>query len=203
MTITHIDFVLNHKPGILKVEYEPNQSAEKSGFDLFAGNGFDVKMCIGYPTMRARIESYDGMGYATACAWIQIVTRREFHSLKAAQPTTGLPSVDTHPTLADSGIPFFAFGFPAEIFDAPCNNLNGLAKLEWLADTFFVTMPTRANEYTISCLAGFRWGYTEYDLDGKRQVDISPLMVTGPVAWNQHLLLLQNQFSKWRYYESK
>lgn len=203
MTITRVPFVLNHKPGILEVEYEANQSAAKSGFDLFAGNKFDVEMCVGYPTMRARVESYEGVGYATACAWIQIVIRREFASLEAVEPAAIVPSVDTHPTLEELGVPFFAYGFPAEIFDAPCNNLNGLAKLEWIADTFLVTLPSRANEYTISRVVGFRWGYTEYDINEKRQVEISPLVVTDPAAWNQYLPLLQSQYVQWIYDESK
>jgi len=203
MTIENIPFVLSHKPGILEIEYETNQSAAKSGFNLFAGNGFDVEMCIGYPTMRAYIKSYKGTGYATACAWIQIVTRQEFASLDALEPANIEPSLDAHPTLAGLGVPFFAFGFPAEIFDAPCNNLNGLARLEWIADTFLVTMPSRANNHAISCLAGFRWGYFEYDLAGKRQVEISPLAVTDPAAWNQHLTLLRGQFGQWSYDESK
>ena len=202
MTIKKIPFVLNHKSGILEVKYEANQSTAKSGFDLFVGHGFNVGMCIGYPTMRAYIQSYAGTGYATACAWIQIVTRREFATLDALGPANVESSVDNHPTLEELGVPFFAFGFPAEIFDAPCNNLNGLAKLDWVADTFLVTMPTRVNEYTISSLAGFRWGYTEYDLDGKRQVEISPLSVTGPAVWNQHLSLLRNRFPEWRYDET-
>lgn len=202
MTMTTIPFTLNRKPGILRVDYESNQSAAKSGFDLFAGSGFDVEMCIGYPTMRARIESYEGTGYATACAWIQVVTRREFSSVEAMEPADVVTDVDTHPTLAESGVPFFAFGFPSEIFDAPCNNLNGLAKLEWVADTFFVTMPNRTNGYSIYRLAGFRWGYIEYDLDGKRQVEISHLVITGPAVWNQHLPLLRNQFSEWRFDET-
>jgi hypothetical protein len=203
MMMTSIPFVLNHKAGVLTVNYEANQSAAKSGFDLFAGIGFDIHMCMSYPTMRAHLESYEGTGYATACAWIQVVTRREFASLEAVEPAVIVPSVDTHPTLAESGVPFFAFGFPAEIFDAPCNNLNGLAKLDWIADTFLVTLPSRANDYTISRVAGFRWGYCEYDLAGKRQVEISPLVVTDPAAWNQHLSLLRGQFGQWRYDESK
>ncbi|MCG2783941.1 MAG: hypothetical protein L6461_02435 [Anaerolineae bacterium] len=202
MGIVNIAFVLNRKPGILEVEYEANQSAAKSGFDLFAGNSFDVEMCIGYPTMRAHIQSYEGTGYATACAWIQLVTRWEFAALDALEAADVVPSLDAHPTLEELGVPFFAFGFPAEIFDAPCNNLNGLAKLEWVADTFLVTMPSRTNNFAISRLAGFSWGYSEYDLDGKRKVQINPLAVTGPAVWNRHLSLLRNQFPKWRYDES-
>lgn len=203
MTNITIPFVLYHRPGVLSVNYAPNQSVAKSGFDLFAGNGFDVEICIGYPTMRAYVSAYEGTGYATACAWIQVVTRREFAALDVAEPINVETSLDTHPTLAELGVPFFAFGFPSEIFDAPCNNLNGLAKLEWVADTFLVTVPGRANNDTISRVAGFRWGYGEYDLDGKRLVEISPLVVSGPATWNRHLPFLQNQFKRWRYDESE
>lgn len=199
MTIATIPFVLNRKPGVLTVDYQANQSAAKSGFDLFAGIGFDVNACVGYPTMHARLDSHHGTGYAAACAWIQIVTRREYASLEAAAPSAVVPSVDTHPTLAELGVPFFAFGFPPEIFDAPCNNLNGLAKLEWTADTFLVTLPSRANDYAITRVAGFRWGYIEYDLGGKRQVELNSLGVTDQAAWNAHLPLLGREFGHWKF----
>jgi len=202
MTVTIIPFALNRKPGVLKVHYEVNRSLTETGFDLFAGNGFDVKICLGYPTMRAYVDSYEGTGYYTACAWIQIVTRREFALVETAEPMVVIPSVDTHPTLAELGVPFFALGFPSEIFDAPCNNLNGLAKLEWIADTFLVTLPSRANNHSISRVAGFRWGYCEYDLDGKRQVEINLLVVTDPARWNQHLPLLRSKFGQWKFNES-
>jgi hypothetical protein len=199
MSVTIIPFVLNRKPGALKICFEVNRSAAKSGVDLFAGRGFDVAMCIGYPTMHAYIESYEGSGYSTACAWIQIVTRREFVTVEAAEPVTINSSVDTHPTLAELGVPFFALGFPAEIFDAPCNNLSGLGKLDWIADTFLVTMPNRSNGNTISRVAGFHWGYCEYDLSSKRKVQVSPVMATDSASWNQHLALLRNQFHQWKF----
>jgi len=203
MTETLILFELNRKPGILKVCYDVSRSPTESGLDLFAAGSFDVKMCLGYPTMRAFVSSYDGKGYFTASAWIQIVTRREFASLDADAPVAIVPSVDTHPILAELGVPFFALGFPAEIFDAPCNNLNGLARLEWIADTFLVTMPSRANNHQISYLVGFRWGYVEYDLAGERQAESSPLVVTDVSAWRKHLPLLRSQFGRWQYQEAE
>ena len=203
MTETLIPFELNRKPGVLKVCYDVNRGPTDSGFDLFAGGGFDVTMCLGYPNMRAFVTSYEGKGYYTACAWIQIVTRREFVSLEAAEPVAIVPSVDTHPTLVELGVPFFALGYPAEIFDAPCSNLNGLARLEWIADTFLVTMPHRANDHHIAYIVGFRWGYVEYDLAGKRQAESSPLVVTDVLAWRQHLPLLRDQFGKWQYQEAE
>lgn len=199
MTVTTIPFELNRKSGILKVHYKANGSIAESGFDLFVGSGIDVDLCIGYPAMHAHVSSYKGRGYSTASAWIQIVTRREFTSVEAIEPVAVMSEVDTHPILAELGVPFFGMGFPAEIFDAPCNNLNGLAKLEWVADTFLVTLPSRANDDTISRVAGFRWGYIEYDLAGKRRVEINPLVVTDPAMWNLHLPILRSQYGKWKY----
>jgi hypothetical protein len=194
-----IPFNLNGKPGVLEVIYETNRSLTASGFDLLAGCGFDVNMCIGYPTMRAYVRAYEGTGYYTASAWIQIITRREFASVEGNEPTTIISSVDVNDTLDELGVPFFAMGYPAEIYDAPCNNLGDCGKLEWLADTFLVTMPSRINDNTIAPLAGYNWGYTEYDLDDKRRVEIKPLVVTGVPQWQRHLPLLRRQCSAWRF----
>jgi hypothetical protein len=199
MTITTIPFELNGKPGVLEVQYAPNRSITESGFDLLAGFGFDVNLSIGYPTMRAFVRSYEGTGYYTASAWIQIVTRREFASMDDAEPAAIISSVDVNDTLDELGVPFFAMGFPAEIYDAPCNNLGNCAKLEWIADTFLVTMPSRINDNLIIPLAGFRWGYIEYDRDGRRQVEITPLTVPGVATWADHLPLLRSQFGMWNF----
>jgi hypothetical protein len=199
MTITKIQFELNQKPGILEVHYQPNESIEDSGFDLLAGFGFDVNMAIGYPTMRGFVSTYQGRGYYTASAWIQIVTRREFASAESDLPQAEIVSVDVNPSLHELGVPFFAMGFPAEIYDAPCCNLGDARKLTWIADTFLVTMPSRINDNTIAWIAGYQWGYTEYAVDENRQVEIQPLVVTGESHWQQHLPLLQSQFDAWKF----
>jgi hypothetical protein len=199
MTITKIPFDLNHKPGILEVHYQPNQRIEDSGFDLLAGFGFDVNLSIGYPTMHGFVTTYQGSGYYTASAWIQIVTRREFATVDNEQSRAEIASVDVNPTLHELGVPFFAMGFPAEIFDAPCCNLGDAGKLTWLADTFFVTMPSRINDHTIFRIAGYQWGYTEYDQNEKRPVEILPLSVTDEATWQQHLPLLRRQFGAWKF----
>lgn len=199
MTITKIPFVLNRKPGTLIVEYKRNQSIAESGFDLLTGFGFDVNMAIGYPTMRGLVSAFEGSGYYTTSAWIQIITRKEFASIDSEQPVKIISSVDVNDTLADLGVPFFALGFPAEVYDAPCCNLGEAGKLAWIADTFFVTMPSRINDHTISRIAGYQWGYIEYDQDDERHVEILPVKVTDEAQWQQHLPLLKSQFSAWKY----
>lgn len=111
MTITIIPFILNHKPGTLQVRYKANSDAITSGFEIFAACGFDVERCIGYPTMHARLGSYEGAGYANACGWIQIVTRREYAAWEAAEPAAVVSSVDTHPMLEELGVPFLRLAF--------------------------------------------------------------------------------------------
>jgi len=199
MTMTNIPFVLNSKPGSLEVEYKPNSSIEESGFDLLAGFGFDVNMAIGYPTMRGYVSAYAGKGYYTASAWIQVITRWEFDTADSEKPDRIITEVDVNETLYALGVPFFAMGFPAEIYDAPCCNLGEAGKLTWIADTFFVTMPSRINNHTIHRLAGYQWGYVEYDKDVKQHVEILPLKVTDESQWQGHLPVLQSQFDGWQY----
>jgi hypothetical protein len=43
-------------------------------------------MCFGFPTMRAYIRAYEGTGYYTASAWIQIVTLHKFALLGDDEP---------------------------------------------------------------------------------------------------------------------
>jgi hypothetical protein len=63
-----------------------------------------------------------------------------------------------------------------------------------VADTFLTSMPSRANGDMIDRLASFRWGYIESDAQGRRRVELLPLEVTTPDAWNKHLALLQDEF---------
>lgn len=194
-----IPFTLNNKVGTVEVSYEENMSVNKSGFDLLKGLPFDVEMCKGYPTMKAYIKDYEGTGYYNSSAWIQIITDKYYLSLTDNVPCKVLSEVDINDNMRNLGVPFFAFGYPAEIYDAPCNNLGGYAKLEWIADTFLVTQPSRINEDTISYIAGFRWGYEEWDAEGRRNVRIVPIEITDCSIWKQYLPMLKDQFACWKF----
>lgn len=136
-----VPLVLNNRPGTIEVCYKENKSANESGFDLLKGLGFDVDMCIGYPTMHGYIKEYGGTGYSNASAWIQIITDKYYSSLQDGIPSEVLSELDINDNMRKLGIPFFAFGYPAEIYDAPCNNLGNFARLKWITDTFLVTQP--------------------------------------------------------------
>jgi len=197
--ITQIPFCLNDKKGIVEVCYEKNNSVHKSGFDLLSGLNFNAEMCIGYPTMRASIKSYEGTGYYTACAWIQIITDRFFSLVKDTSPKEIVSEVDVSNNMRKREVPFFSYGYPAEIYDAPCNNLGKYARLEWIADTFLVTLPSRMNNDIISYLVGFRWGYEESEIETNRHVKILPLEVTDSTVWNGHLAMLRDNFPNWNF----
>ncbi|MGE5551153.1 MAG: hypothetical protein ACM3ZC_11590, partial [Bacteroidota bacterium] len=72
-------------------------------------------------------------------------------------------------------------------------------RLEWIADTFLVTLPSRINDDTISYLLGFRWGYEESRDKGNHQVKVLPLEVTNHMMWTKHLPLLRGEFPNWRF----
>lgn len=107
--------------------------------------------------------------------------------------------VDLPDNMRKLGVPFFGIGYPAEIYDAPCNNLGGDAKLEWTAETFLVTQPSPINNNIISYSAGFRWGYEEWDASGKRNVKILPIEKIDSSSWNGHLPMLRRDFSNWKF----
>ncbi len=194
-----IPFVHQDRPGVVTVQCAPNDSVERSGFDLLQGVGFDPSLCLGYPTMRAWVSEYAGTGYRTLLAWIQIVTDCFYSRLEDAAPERVVAEVDASEHLRALGVPFFAHGFPAAIYDAPCNNLGAAARLEWSAETFLVTFPTRLNGNQVAYLAGFRWGYVEWLEDGQRRVALQPVAALERPAWEAHLPLLKREYPGWRY----
>lgn len=194
-----IPFVLNDRQGLVEVIYKENKSEKELGFDLLKGLGFDVAMCIGYPTMHGYIKEYAGTGYSNLSAWIQIISSEYYSSLGDEVPSEVLSEVDISDNMRKLGVPFFAFGYPSEIYDAPCNNLGNFARLKWVADTFLVTHPSRINDNMISFVIGFRWGYEEWEAEGKRNIRMLPLEIIERSVWEKHLLKIRKDFPDWNF----
>lgn len=193
-TTLHLPFTLHERNGEVEVHYATNDDVVKSGFDILKNLNFDPQRCLGYPTMHARIAHYGGTGYRTACCWIQVITDRFYATPESKVAQEISVGVDCASAMKALGVPFFSYGYLPEIYDAPCNNLGSHSKLECVADTFLTSMPSRANGDMIHRLAGFRWGYIESDVQGQRRVELLPLQVTTPDAWNKHLALMRNEF---------
>lgn len=197
--IKQIPFVLNNKNGILEVCYKKNTDIYESGFDLLTGLGFDINMCLGYPTIHGYFKEFEGTGYNRVCAWIQVITQKYFSSPEHSIPCKVSSTVDISDEMRKFKQPFFAYGYPAELYDAPCNNLGDYSKLEWVAESFLVSYPCASNNDTISYLLGFKWGYKEWDNDGERKVEILPLEILDIFSWNKHLEMLKNDFDNWNF----
>jgi len=190
--ISRIPFTHHGKAGQIEVHYKSNNDPVKTGFDILKNLNFELHESLGYPTMHAKIIDYQGTGYRTSFAWIQVVTTY----CQSSEPIENkYIDVDVAPDLYNLGIPFYSFGNLPEIFDAPCHNIGSNLRLKWVADTFLTTMPDRSNNETISYLAGFKWGYVEHRSTDNLPVVILPLEITDGASWNHCLELLRDQFN--------
>ena len=193
----NLNFKLNGKKGVIHIDYAINNDVYESGFDMLTHLGFDVNMCIGYPTIHASIKDFDATGYRRLCGWIQVLKCEYFHTHEETSPTDTKFFIDSLPNYE---LPFFAYGYPAELYDAPCNNLIApYEKLIWTAYTYLVTMPTHLTQNTISFISGFKWGYTEWNELGTRKVTLTPFQELSYSNWKNNLELLEEQFPKFSY----
>ena len=181
---------LNRKR-LLRVDYKQNPGPAESGFDVL-DVPFERNLCRMYPSVHAAVMNYEGIGYRMYMGFIQFITRRE---RMAGGITKESLSIDS----PDFGNPFFSYGYPPSLYDAPCYNLGNCEKLIWIADTFLVTMPSRMNAYSVSCLAGFRWGYKEWDENNNRRADILAINEIENSSWNNYLPLLRTKFPELKY----
>nr|WP_221374793.1 hypothetical protein [Actinoplanes polyasparticus] len=165
-----------------------------AGFDILPGLPFGPETAAGYPSMSATV-SYEGAGYRKLTGWIQVVhTRRTWDHANEVVAS----EVDSGPVWAEADSPFFAHGYPAAIYDAPSNNLNGAHHLEWRADTFLVTVPLRSRSEPITLLASFAWGYNE-SADPKTAPSIVAPVATSRERWHECSEVLERGFPAWRW----
>ena len=193
--VLHIPFNLMGIQNIIEVIYKANESAKESGFDALADLPFDPNLCLGYPVMHARVKDMANTGYRRQCGWIQLVEREYYSSNTLDKPDENNISVDS--PVSDSI--FCAFGSPAEIYDAPCNNLNGNAKGKWTAFTYLIEYPTRMNGYKLSFLAGFQWGYEEALENNELKVKMQDIKELNSKKWKEHILFLKEEYPKYEY----
>lgn len=174
-----IPFQLRNKNNNIIVEYDKMKNAEESGFRAL-NVPFDVNKCIGYPMIHAYFENINLRGYERYCAWIQIVRREEFNTVNQKEVVNTVYFLDYGNKETE---PYFCIGYPAELFDAPCNNLGNNEKLIWTAYTYLVDPPSRMNDNQLTFLTGFSWGYEE-GIDGVEGVlDFTQL---GEADWREH-----------------
>lgn len=175
------------KACMLAVEYGINTDPVSSGFEIVRGLVPDLNICIGYPTMHAYVKEHEGFGFCRYCGFIQTVT------IKTAE--TSLKIVDVSAAMAEKGIPFFCYGYPAQLYDAPVNNYGMGKELTWQANTYLVDMPSFANGDRITYLAGFSWGYKE----SENKIERQPFALLPLSVWQEETAFLTKRCAGWRF----
>ncbi|MCH5249961.1 MAG: hypothetical protein J1E98_08505 [Lachnospiraceae bacterium] len=155
-----IPFHLRNKENILTIDYREISSAAESGFSALK-LPFDVNECVGNPMLHAYFENLNLNGYERYCGFIQVIKREEYPSINDEVPAKVVYELDASEEMQEHKWPYFAYGYPAEFFDAPCHNLNNNEKILWRAYTYLVDIPSRMNNNQLLFLAGFSWGYIE------------------------------------------
>lgn len=135
----------------------------------------------GLSTLRVWVERYEGSGHRTASVFVQWldVEREDASGARAYR------ELDVIESFAGAGIPFFAMGYPANLYDAPAHNLRGSTWMRWLATTWFVTLPARWTAFEVRPVVGFRWGYEEGAQPGG--VTVLPMSDLSARDWDQAL----------------
>ena len=177
-----ISFNLRGKENTIFVDYEKIPNAQKSGFAALKVP-FDINECVGYPMLHAFFENINLYGYERYCGWIQVLERRDYADRDAEKPASVSLELDISEEMRKHKIPYFAYGYPAELFDAPCKNLGNSEKLDWRAYTYLVDLPSGMNNNQLVFLAGFSWGYSE-----KKNGDIHlfDFAVLSEANWLEH-----------------
>lgn len=175
-----IPFQFREREAAILVEYAPNTGIAASGFDLLPDLPFPAEKCLGYPTVHAKVDAQNLNGYRRYCGWIQLLRRIEVADGEQSETY----QLDVTEDMRAIGLPYFAFGYPAQLYDAPCMNLQGSTSLHWTAYTYLVDIPTRMNGGQLSFLAGFTWGYTE---DQTGVTGMLPFAALTQTDWERHL----------------
>lgn len=177
-----ITFHLRGRKNTLSIDYIKIPSAQESGFSAL-NLPFDVNDCVGYPMLHAYFETINLYGYERYCGWIQIIERKDYADIHAVKPTNVSCELDVSEEMKKSKNPYFAYGYPAEFFDAPCKNLGASEKLHWRAYTYLVDPPSRMNHHQTVFLTGFSWGYSE---DKHGTVQLFDLKTLSEQNWTEH-----------------
>lgn len=182
--ITEIKFPFFDTEETLTVEYKENKNPQEAGFHLLH-LPFPVEDSIGYPVIHAFFRNMKATGYKRYCGFIQFIEREESKNGVVGREF----SVDVTPDFAAAHIPYFSYGYPANLFDAPCRNLRDCDKVKWTAYTYLVQMPTRMNDHQVKFLTGFRWGYTETQRGPEH---IQKFALLTQETWHEHSRFLSS-----------
>lgn len=186
-----INVTVNDEPEELVISYEPCKSAKEAGFDKISGFPLDRVNCIGYPAMHAYFEKMNATGYRRYCGFIQLVGRKEYS--ESGNLLNTVIELDVPLRKEKYVIPYFSYGYPSELYDAPCCNLGNCARLEWKAYTYLVVPLSRISNNQIPFLAGWSWGYCE-DRNGVSSV--MELEMLDKAQFDRHMKYIEQEYAE-------
>jgi hypothetical protein len=185
MDVTTIPFRLRGADGEVTVTYGVNEDPLRWGWGVLGLGWFSPDLVRGFPIMQATVE-HPAEGYAADMGWIQVVRYEVRDPGEEEQATV----FDVPPQLAESDIPYAAFGIRPTFFDAPA---MGAKDATWEAHTFLVYTPDAVLSRVIRPICGFAWGYQLHD----GVVALGPLSVAVASDWEKDASDLRKRFPAW------
>lgn len=125
-------------------------------------------------------------GYKRYCGFIQVVKRIEDNRDERL-------FLDADDYFHGMDNPYFSYGYPASLYDAPCMNLGNCEELTWKAYTYLVDMPSRLNQNKLKFLTGFSWGYVENVHGVQGLLDLEMLTEED---FKKHCLFLKEEYPR-------
>jgi hypothetical protein len=176
-----IPFELRGIRGVARIRYGANEDPLRWGYDLLP---FDIERARGCPVLEAGVE-YPADGYASNFGWVQII--------RYGRPSEAeVAIVDLPPQLADSGIPWVAWGARPTLFDAPSTSDRDF---RFRADTFLAASPDSVMTPVVEPICGFSWGYRV----DRGAPTCLPLTLDGLTHWASARKLLTEHCPGWTF----
>lgn len=194
-----VPFEFLGEEGSIMVEYGEITTPEIVGFEMTKSDAFDISTSLGFPFMRAHADIFPKTTYRNMMAFIQTTQSKYFTGVDDMMVALNEKAVDIPQFLRDKGFPFYAFGYPADIFSARFSDLRNFAKLSREITTYLVTFPNPSNNFTVQCLAAFSWGFIEWIDRGRHQVRLLSFKKLDFEYWNHGLELLEKDFPMFQY----
>jgi hypothetical protein len=180
-----VPFQLRGTPGHISVNVTANDDPTHVGCDLLAED-LSPDAALGYPICRAVID-YGKDGYAATFGWVQLV-----HSNDSVHRPDDY-ELDPISVYRDVPTPYAWFGVKPVFFDAPFRPERN--DLRWRARTFLCYSPDAVMTKQARPLAGFAWGFDVH----AGQVQVHRPTTLPAAAWDEHLAMLEQAFSAWRF----
>jgi hypothetical protein len=184
MTVSELSlpFAARELRGVVKVAVYPNAEPALVG---------SADWAYGFPICEASIE-WDAQGYQALLGWVQVVGMRA--------PGTDAPrNWATDPLEVYEGLntPFGFYGLSPTLFDAPARS-DRTRPLDWHAESFLCSAPSRPMAREAKPVAGFSWGFV---LNHGEIATIEPSALD-LTAWTRHLDLLRSTYPGWTFPEA-